>query len=541
MGSRETAGDDDFIHHMTDLQALNFGVLDSGRLENHIPPGFNNDTPLVETRISRIKKKIQETPNGTSSSKERLPPHDVNETRVTPFRTRSLEQNRKKHDLDMYEQPVLKATQLSSPSRRFSLSFRKMATTYNLKECTNQASPQSANDNWKKSNATNPSRSSPLRRFLDPLLKPYWAENVHKFKLEPCPSTDPIPMDQNELLRIKKHISSNVQALLQLKLKNGIPFFKFAVEGSGDILAAAVKKLPFGKDDTSLIYAFYSVRESKKKKSGGWIHQSSKEKAYSFEYNIVGQMKICSSYHDEFSGPEKGTKGLNLVRESVLYSTETLDSMLDGELAAIIVKNTSGESWGGMESRSRTTTVVLPDCVHSWPISGSPSTLINRWRSGGACDCGGWDIGCQFHVLSSHQNEIITTPFTSNHLELCYQVFASIRYMLSESCARIFVSESDEWRCLQVGNRNRNRNKNECSFKLVSVADGLYSLEYEPSMSLLQAFSICVAVVSSHNLTNIFQVNHVPESKDLCRPILADDETVRNRVSKPPASPVEAD
>ncbi|KAI3787047.1 hypothetical protein L1987_41220 [Smallanthus sonchifolius] len=521
---RQTPGDD-FVNHMTDLQALNFGVLDSGHLENHIPPRFNN----VESGFSRIKKKIQDTPNASSSSKERLPPRvrgkpteketssstDVphscpfplplrddlecpNETRVTPLRTRSLEQNRKKHDLDMYEQPVLKGRQLSSPNRRFSLSFGKMATSYSLKECTNQASPHSVNGNWKKSNATNPCRSSPLRRFLDPLLKPkgtHWAENVHNPSIA--------PMDQNELLRIKKHISSNVQALLQLKLKNGIPFFKFVVEGSGDLLAAAVKKLPFGKDDTSLIYAFYSVRESKKK-SGHWIHKSSKEKDYCFEYNIVGQMKISSTYHDEFSGPEKG---IYVVRESVLYSTETLDCVLEGELAAIIVKkNSSGETCGDMENRSRTTIVVLPDRVHSWPISGSPSTLITRWRSGGACDCGGWDIGCQFHVLSSHQNEIITTPSTSNHLELCYQV--------------------------------GNRNKNKCSFRLVSVADGLYSLEYEPSISLIQAFSICVAVLSSHKLTHIFQVNHVPDSKDLSRPILADNETVESRVSKPPASPV---
>uniref|UniRef100_A0A251VKM3 Putative glutathione S-transferase-like protein n=1 Tax=Helianthus annuus TaxID=4232 RepID=A0A251VKM3_HELAN len=36
------------------------------------------------------------------------------------------------------------------------------------------------------------------------------------------------------------------------------------VESSIDILAAAVKKLPSGKDDTSLIYAFYSVHETKK-------------------------------------------------------------------------------------------------------------------------------------------------------------------------------------------------------------------------------------------------------------------------------------
>ncbi|MFS7943282.1 hypothetical protein Hanom_Chr06g00498411 [Helianthus anomalus] len=338
---------------------------------------------------------------------------------------------------------------------------------------------------------TNPSRSSPLRRFLDPLFKPkgaHLAQTVHQ--------------SPNELLHSKKHRSCNVQALLQLRLKSGIPFFKLVVEGSSDILAAAVKKVPSGNDDTSLIYAFYSVHDAKKK-SGGWMY---KEKSYCFEYNMVGQMKICSSYHAEFNGSEKG---LCVVRESVLYSTGTTradkETVLEGELAAIIVKNPSDESCGGIGG-SRTTTVVLPDSVHSWPNGGSPSPspLIKRWRFGGLCDCGGWDIGCQFHVLGSHPNEMVKTPSTSNRLDLCYQV----------------------------------GQKNKRGFRLVSVEDGLYSLEYDSSMSLLQAFSICVAVVSSQKLSHIFEVSYVPESKDLSRPMATDNEKVNSRVSESRASPV---
>ncbi|KAF5802256.1 hypothetical protein HanRHA438_Chr06g0266651 [Helianthus annuus] len=348
---------------------------------------------------------------------------------------------------------------------------------------------------------TNPSRSSPLRRFLDPLLNPkgaHLAQKVHQPKLEPTS----LAFAPNELLHSKKHRSCNVQALLQLRLKSGIPFFKLVVEGSSDILAAAVKKIPSGNNDTSLIYAFYSVHDAKKK-SGGWMY---KEKSYCFEYNMVGQMKICSSYHAEFNGSEKG---LCVVRESVLYSSGTTradqGTVLEGELAAIIVKNPSDESCGGIGG-SRTTTVVLPDSVHSWPNGGSPSPspLIKRWRFGGLCDCGGWDIGCQFHVLGSHQNEMVKPPSTSNRLDLCYQV----------------------------------GHKNKRGFRLVSVEDGLYSLEYDPSMSLLQAFSICVAVVSSQKLSHIFEVSYVPESKDLSRPMATDNERVNGRVSESHASPV---
>ncbi|XP_024967233.1 uncharacterized protein LOC112507059 isoform X2 [Cynara cardunculus var. scolymus] len=450
-------------------------------------------------------------------------PECSNEIPVTPMRGRTLEGNEpvvqhstKKCDVDIDEHPALKGRQ-SSPNRRFSFSLGKMTRSFSFKESSSvvpqlssthtsfksgpvnfEASPDLVNYNWKKGNATNSSRSSPLRRLLDPLLKlkgSHSADKVQKSKLDQN-STSFSPVKENEWLQ-SKYRSSNVQALLQLTLKNGIPFFKLVVESSSDILAAAVKKLPSGKDDSSLIYAFYSVHENKKK-HGGWIYQGSKEKSFGFGYNIVGQMKICSSYHAEFSGSEKD---LYVVRESVLYSSDsvqaderTLDRMLDGEVAAIIVKNPSDEICGDIGS-SNSMVVIVPEGAHSLPNGGRPSPLINRWRSGGVCDCGGWDIGCQFHVLS-HQNEI---PTPSNRLDLCYQ----------------------------------GRGKKKCKFSLVSLEDGLYSLEYDPSMSLLQAFSICVAVVSSQKLTHIFQVNYVPDEK-----VKSWEEIPGKYVSKPPASPV---
>ncbi|KAF9594392.1 hypothetical protein IFM89_030994 [Coptis chinensis] len=45
---------------------------------------------------------------------------------------------------------------------------------------------------------------------------------------------------------------------------------------------------------------------------------------------------------------------------------------------------------------------VLPSGVHGLSPTGLPSPLLDRWRSGGSCDCGGWDLGCQLRVLSNH-------------------------------------------------------------------------------------------------------------------------------------------
>ncbi|XP_076931276.1 uncharacterized protein LOC143596370 [Bidens hawaiensis] len=609
----KTVKDDGPVKHMKNLpqflqrvekgynvqgKALNFGVLDWGRLENwksnekRVPPRFNANNPtFVESRsvrLSRNKKKIQQTPKGSpfnSSSKGKLPPgvrwhrgkpvkpqvseisdcsidlvdqmtpekksscsvddinhvddHLIDENLSRPSNCYSPEEfdsispysdvphscpfplplsadvespsptpvtPLKKSDVDTCKRS-------SSPNRRFSFSLGKMARSFSFKESSSNnvspvpqlnptytsvrsgpvsfqsSSPDSVKHNRSKSTTNTPSRSSPLRRLLDPLLKLKGSqldEIVHKPNVYSVARV-------NEIHRL-----SNVQALLQLTLKNGIPFFKLVVERSSDILAAAVKKLPSGKDDTNLVYAFYSVHEAKKK-SGGWIYQSSKDESHGFGYNIIGQMKISSSYHAEFSGPEKD---LYVVRESVLYRTdETAD---DEELAAIIVKNPSDDTCRDIGS-CKSAIAVLPEGVHSWPNGLSPYPLISRWRSGGACDCGGWDIGCQFRILSQ-QNEVNNN---SSCLDLSFQV----------------------------------GKKKNCSFRLVSVEEGLYSLEYDPSMSMLQAFSICVAVVSSQKLTRIFQVNYVPESKELSENIqpLTSDKNVKIRegfVSKPPASPV---
>ncbi|CAH1445743.1 unnamed protein product [Lactuca virosa] len=239
---------------------------------------------------------------------------------------------------------------------------------------------------------------------------------------------------------------------------------------SNNILVATVKKLPSGKDDSSLTYTFYSVHEIKNK--------------------ILGHMKISSSYHAEFSGLERD---LFVERESVLYDPDFGQS----ELAAIVVKNTSKEKYGGL-GRSKSTVVVLPGDIHTLPKTGKPSSLISRWKSGGACDCGGWDIGCELKVLTNQSESTeILNPSTSDCVHLFYQ---------------------------GMGN-------NKCAFSLASLENGVYSVEYNASISLLQVFSICVAVVSSQNLTHIFQVNHFQDVFDFSKPIIARHRKVKSQTT----------
>lgn len=53
-----------------------------------------------------------------------------------------------------------------------------------------------------------------------------------------------------------------------------------------------------------------------------------------------------------------------------------------------------------------TLNVVIPIGNHGLPTveSHGPSTLLDRWRFGGGCDCGGWDMGCPLLILGTHSS-----------------------------------------------------------------------------------------------------------------------------------------
>jgi hypothetical protein len=47
--------------------------------------------------------------------------------------------------------------------------------------------------------------------------------------------------------------------------------------------------------------------------------------------------------------------------------------------------------------------VVIPTGKHSLPRGDGrgPSSLLDRWRSDGGCDCGGWDMACPLTVFGN--------------------------------------------------------------------------------------------------------------------------------------------
>jgi hypothetical protein len=81
------------------------------------------------------------------------------------------------------------------------------------------------------------------------------------------------------------------------------------------------------------------------------------------------------------------------------------------------------------------TTVILPSGIHSLPNKGGPSSLLQRWRSGGSCDCGGWDLGCKLRILVNQNPINKSSPSKAcsaiDKFELVSQVY-SLFYCLDQ-------------------------------------------------------------------------------------------------------------
>lgn len=305
----------------------------------------------------------------------------------------------------------------ATPSK---LEFCRLSRSLSSKEmsCTTRGmeSPKAgyASDSCRKGKAKERGRSrqSPLRRLFDQVLKP-----KQQLRDEPTSQTDLKPRNSKTDQAVKTTLccseASSVNALLQVAYKDGIPLFTFTSTAGGGILIARRKKVFMsGKDDFEWVYTFYSAEETKKKGGARWMQQGRKEKK--LETRVLGQMKVSTNPKSLYLAMEYELFGADLSE----VGQEALDFLPNNQLAAIVMSlreemhrcdSCCGgvcEVGGGNSHRKEVNglgvTVILPTGVHGLPTEeGVPSPLIDRWRSGGACDCGGWDLGCSLSILDN--------------------------------------------------------------------------------------------------------------------------------------------
>lgn len=407
-----------------------------------------------------------------------------------------------------------------SPNRRFSFSLGRIGRSFSFKEgsslpqfsstyvsvksgpVTSESSDCLDNSRKEKARSHSRTRSGSLRRLLDPILKHKATEMQHSSESSPIikGTLDRINFKTNSVKESLSHVEKSegysIQALLHLTMKNGIPIFKFVLNNERKILAATLKKsdLP-EKDDSGCCFTFYLVDEIKK--TGGWMNHGSKDKNRHYVSNVVGQMK---SFSNKFTKPgNKSSKTHCFVKEFVLLSDEigqkdqiTPKFIPSQELAAVVVEIPCGNFSQGVENGnnflknecqkclaedgclrssgendvSSRTTVILPGGIHGSPNKGEPSPLIYRWKTGGLCDCGGWDIGCKLLVLSNHKERSIITRSSKSHPEHF----------------QLFVEEGAE--------------QNKPLFTLMPLKDGFSKVEFSSSITHLQAFFISVSVLT---------------------------------------------
>ncbi|XP_050210282.1 uncharacterized protein LOC126660698 isoform X2 [Mercurialis annua] len=417
-----------------------------------------------------------------------------------------------------------------SPNRRFSFSLGRMTRSFSFKDSSAvpqlistyvssksgpvipKASSVTDNSNREKASGHNRVKSSPLRRILDPLLKSRGSslpnsagsDQSSRGSIDSC-SYNPISAAVS--LQNEKRESSSIQAHLMLLRSNGFPLYRFVINQQTILVATPMKNLtsPW-KTGQGCNYVLYSIDEIKRK-SGSWMNQVGKERNCGFVYNVVGQMMVGQMMVSDSSLLNFSGRTSN-VKESVLFGVDqrqktgqtSAEIKPNTELAAVVLQKPSENLCCGrppsnkdfMEKGSmpedkhfNNYTVILPGGVHSLPSKGVPSSLIHRWKSGGSCDCGGWDVGCKLRIFSNE----------NQHQKLQRESDPS----LMSDCFELFVQGEPQ--------------HDTHIFSMAPVEKGKYSIEFSPSISSLQAFFICVSVLSCQTFPDINEMNLVCEEK----------------------------
>ncbi|KAL5078615.1 hypothetical protein RYX36_007036, partial [Vicia faba] len=357
---------------------------------------------------------------------------------------------------------------------------------------------------------------------------------------------------------------------LRIAVKNGLPLFTFAVNQiDGNILAAKVKNLgDSGKDECNRIYTFLTFSEVKKKngswmtkvknlgdsgkdecnriytfltfsevkkKNGSWMSKAGRSKEPDYVPHVVAQMK--ASYLHYYDLTNQNCMDSSTVKEFVLFSVklgqsdaQDADYQPKDELAAIAVKIPKAISFINNQHHSSChndshdivhATVVLPGGFHSFPSKGGPSSLLERWKSGGSCDCGGWDLACKLKIIAT-DNQASRKPLSSKPYFADYQFDLFVQ--ISNFGASLFL--------LTTGEQTRP----VPSIQLNPLENGMSSVAFDSSLSLLQAFAICIALVDSKMPCELSGTRKSQTEELKAFGKLEDIPT--SYVSNPPVSPV---
>ncbi|KAL3833489.1 hypothetical protein ACJIZ3_008225 [Penstemon smallii] len=340
-------------------------------------------------------------------------------------------------------------------------------------------------------------RFSPTRKLYDPFVKSKYQRSPPSFAKETGRENKTIFKSRlNDLSDKPRHLEYNLtrrssvhlHAILKLENKDGVPCFEFSVKSPEDVYIS--KRCKF-ENALTWVYTFHSINR-RKSNASGWGF-----KGGNGESTVLGQMHI-SCYHCTESKGGVGAFEDSMVTEFVLYDTShsrtsTAELGPELEIAAIVMQVPSekreslkyksgdskmdkpfpnlldifrvekGENVISKRSSPGKMHIVIPAGNHSLPSneSGCPSSLLDRWRLGGGCDCGGWDMACPINVFDNPNIQIPQLMDNRHPVELFVQ----------------------------------GRKDDLPAFSMRIMEDGKYEVDFHAKLSSLQAFSICVAIL----------------------------------------------
>ncbi|XP_060207027.1 uncharacterized protein LOC132634901 [Lycium barbarum] len=319
-------------------------------------------------------------------------------------------------------------------------------------------------------------------------------------------------------------LPAHLHGLLRSDKKNGLPFFDFSVKSPEDSFVAKSWKV---ENTLNWVYTFHSVHHKRKSNASGWGSKDSvKEPLLVGQmqvscylctdlknagncdnsmvtefvlYDTAHSRKRVSTQDSSCSSPDvtNAHKASDEKSSGANCETEEVQMQSQVEIAAIAIevpfekreslKFRSGDAKADQQLPNlldlsvverrigpeatvgpAKVNVVIPSGHHGLPTTESPgpSPLLDRWRIGGGCDCGGWDMACPLYIFGNPNIHIDDNrPLVESQQPL-----------------ELFI---------------QGRKDKAPALTMTLKEDGQYSVDFHAQLSALQAFSICVSILHS--------------------------------------------
>ncbi|CAN0907643.1 hypothetical protein LINGRAHAP2_LOCUS24912 [Linum grandiflorum] len=314
---------------------------------------------------------------------------------------------------------------------------------------------------------------------------------------------------------------------LKLRNKNKVPYFEFSLSSPEEVLVAKTWKLSNASKWVYTFHSICSRKRSNASGRGtpddnkdpmvvgqmhvsSYLHSEVQDCALSDNsmvtefvlYDIAHARNSVSSSEGSpdvkaVNGGFPCLDGLDENRNACPKTVSVAGLQPDLEIAAIVIQipfakreslkykrgyksrrkvhlnllNLSMTEQGAKQSPDRESSekvkVVIPNGNHSMPSdaeSQGPSSLLDRWRFGGGCDCGGWDMACPLTVFGNPDIQC--------------------------SGDEPLVDKQQPLELLIQGTKERTP-----ALMMRVVEEGEYAIDFHAKLSTLQAFSICVAML----------------------------------------------